>query len=108
MSSIHSGSIVRIRDWDDMAKEYGTSSSGTILCKYYFIEPMRGLCGKIYEVKSSYIHDDIVSLKYNEGDPISMYTISRDMLELLDDESVSDIDYEDFSEMLDFFSTLEK
>lgn len=41
------GDRVVVRDWDDMAKEYGTYDGGeTIKCPNGFIEPMRHLCGR--------------------------------------------------------------
>ena len=40
------GDRVRIRQWDDMKKEFGTVSWGVINCSNAFTEGMRELCGK--------------------------------------------------------------
>lgn len=40
------GDRVRIRQWDDMAKEFGTDSFGNIKCCNCFFKGMKNLCGK--------------------------------------------------------------
>ena len=44
------GDKVRVRDWDDMVKEFGTDDYG-IKTKVAFVEKMRKFCGKEYMIK---------------------------------------------------------
>ena len=51
------GDRVRIRSWDDMAKEYGLDWEGDIGTSYYcFVKEMRNMCG--VEATISKIYDD--------------------------------------------------
>ena len=48
---IKEGNIIKIRQWDDMKKEYGYSSfEGAILCKFLFNDFMKELCGKEFKI----------------------------------------------------------
>ena len=41
------GDVVRIRQWDDMAREFGTTIHGSIACRsWYFVKEMKKYCGK--------------------------------------------------------------
>lgn len=44
------GELVRIRQWDDMVKEFGTSATGLVNCKCFFTDGMKPLCGKYAEI----------------------------------------------------------
>ena len=44
------GELVRIRQWDDMAKEFGTADDDVILCESRFIKEMYPLCGLYAEI----------------------------------------------------------
>ena len=70
------GDRVRIRAWDDMAKEFGLNAYGDIKCKLDFVSNMRRLCGKEYEVKSI-SPAGVVQLKNYSWH----FSISTDMLE---------------------------
>ena len=50
------GELVRIRQWDDMVKEFGTDSFGSVACRYFFTKRMKPLCGKYAEITK--IRDD--------------------------------------------------
>ena len=50
------GELVRIRQWDDMEKEFGTNSFGSVACRYFFTKRMKLLCGKYAEITK--IRDD--------------------------------------------------
>lgn len=52
MSQFKIGDIVVIRDWDDMAREYGLKSKFVIGCSRGFTDSMRYLCGKEFTIKS--------------------------------------------------------
>ena len=43
------GDKVRVREWDDMAKEFG-SNEVVIFCKHSFVDCMKPLCGKVFTV----------------------------------------------------------
>lgn len=45
------GDYVTIRDWDDMAEEYGVNSNGDIRCRLVFVQGMKQSCGKTYQVE---------------------------------------------------------
>ena len=44
------GDKVRVRQWDDMVKEFGYDGVDIYIDKYYFVEEMKQYCGKTYEV----------------------------------------------------------
>ena len=44
------GDKVRVRQWDDMAKEFGYDGVNIYIDEYYFVEEMKQYCGKTYEV----------------------------------------------------------
>lgn len=47
------GDRVRIRDWDDMASEFGVDEDGEISCKYIFAQSMRDFCGQEYTISTT-------------------------------------------------------
>lgn len=74
------GELVRIRQWDDMAKEFGTTGSGSVACNYCFTEGMKHLCGKYAEIVS--LDDSRVKLKFfNCGGLDTSWGYSTDMIE---------------------------
>lgn len=75
------GDRVRIRQWDDMIREFGTDDSTNIKCKGHFIEAMKDLCWHeaiIEDIGSN----GFVELKYLDEEPDWKWAISTDMLEL--------------------------
>ena len=48
------GELVRIRQWDDMEKEFGTNTLGTINTQQGFLRKMEPLCGKYAEITELY------------------------------------------------------
>lgn len=46
------GDIVRVRDWDDMEKQYGLDDGGNIHIYPYFTKDMKQYCGKDYKVST--------------------------------------------------------
>lgn len=45
------GDIVQIRQWDDMAEEFGTTIHGSIACRnWYFVKEMKKYCGKKLQI----------------------------------------------------------
>lgn len=52
MQEFQVGDIVRIRDWDDMADEFGVNPNGAIMCNGIFTSSMRYLCGLKLQIAS--------------------------------------------------------
>lgn len=60
------GDIVRVREWDDMAREYGVDRDGDINTPVYFVKRMRPLCGDRAEITR--IHTDgCIELYFLDG-----------------------------------------
>ena len=76
-----SGDIVRIRQWDDMEREFGLNAYDYIDCKFCFSKQMRELCGLDGLVIDSIGSDDRVTFKNYRAS----WSISTDMIEHDDD-----------------------
>jgi len=75
------GELVRIRQWDDMVKEFGTRSTGSVNCRCLFTKGMKPLCGKYAEIKDLCV-DGIVFLRFfNCDDSVENWNYSTDMIE---------------------------
>ena len=75
------GELVRIRQWDDMVKEFGTRSTGSVNCNCHFTVSMKPLCGKYAEIKDLRV-DGIVFLRFfNCDDSVENWNYSTDMIE---------------------------
>lgn len=75
------GELVRIRQWDDMEKEFGTRATGSVDCKCHFTREMKPLCGKYAEIKDLRV-DGIVFLRFfNCDDSVENWNYSTDMIE---------------------------
>lgn len=70
------GDVVRIRQWDDMEKEFGFGCDGDINCDGSFVVEMKNLCGRKCTIKD--IYDNIVRLDFEDstGDIYWQYTTS--------------------------------
>lgn len=74
------GELVRIRQWDDMAKEFGINSWGCIESRFLFTAAMRPLCGKYAEIVR--LNGSLVELKFfNCGGLNTSWEYSTDMIE---------------------------
>lgn len=53
-SDIHIGDVLKVRLWEDMAREYGNDEYGNVTMPdvYNFMQSMGHLCGRIFTVKS--------------------------------------------------------
>ena len=77
------GDRVRIKSWEQMEKEFGKNSDGGIDCMPCFIEDMKHLCGKTATIDEICNYD--IKLKDWSDDTGGLYwTISTDMIELVD------------------------
>ena len=75
------GELVRIRQWDDMAKEFGVDSVGDIDSCVPFVTSMKPLCGKYAEIKDLRA-DGIVFLRFfNCGKEGKYWSFHTDMIE---------------------------
>ena len=78
------GELVRIRQWDDMVKEFGTRSTGSVNCRCLFTKGMKPLCGKYAEIKDLRV-DGIVFLRFFDcDDSVENWNYSTDMIEKVD------------------------
>lgn len=50
MSRFKVGDLVRVREWDDMAKEFGVNLFGNIECRPTFVDNMKCYCGGVYKI----------------------------------------------------------
>lgn len=76
------GELVRIRQWDDMEKEFGVDDDGSIMCHCCFTDGMRPLCGKYAEIVSLTENGARVTLKFfNCGGLNTSWGYSTDMIE---------------------------
>ena len=78
---IKEGNIVKVRQWDDMAKEFGEYYSA-INCSKMFTEEMKEYCGEIIEITKN------MEKKFNELGYFYYkdYMFSTDMLEPYEEE----------------------
>ena len=78
------GELVRIRQWDDMEKEFGINHEGTILTLHGFVVNMKPLCGKYAEIVGLE-ENDKVGLKFFNckglEDLTEFYLFDTDMIE---------------------------
>lgn len=85
------GDRVRIRQWDDMEKEFGLNSCGSINCKYGFTVSMKKLCGQ--EATIGEIIDNRVYLTaVDEPGLDSYWSFSTDMIEPVETEKTVEFD----------------
>ena len=88
--NIKQGNIIKIRQWDDMKKEYGYSSfEGAILCKFLFNDFMKELCGKEFKITKE-MEEKFKEYKYfyidnylDDAGTKDYIIISTDMIELI-------------------------
>lgn len=74
------GELVRIRQWDDMEKEFGVDSEGYIDSCVSFVPPMQPLCGKYAEIVR--LNGSLVELKFFNCDGLNTsWGYSTDMIE---------------------------
>ena len=75
------GDLVKIRQWDDMKKEFGLDTDDDINCSEYFVKNMKPLCGKYAEIVRL-DKDDRVGLKFFSCDDLdTRWKYSTDMIE---------------------------
>lgn len=77
------GDRVRIRDWDDMASEFGMDEDSKIPCKYIFTQAMRVFCGQEYTILTTWNNPDGTQRLYfkDAGSEAGAFVWSSDMCE---------------------------
>lgn len=89
---IQTGATYRIRQWEDMAAEFGESTVGDIMCDGSFVRGMRNLCGmRVTVLRTHYDEYMCVSVKYEDGNNHA-WTITPDMLEYDYEDELPDVD----------------
>ena len=75
------GELVRIRQWDDMAKEFDLDADGDINCRMQFVKSMKYLCGKYAEITKN--HDDgrVILRFFNCEKENTCWAFHTDMIE---------------------------
>lgn len=82
LKDLRVGSDVAIRQWDDMASEFGITSTGCINCYKRFTEAMRCLCGEVFTVKKIEKDIGVIWLEDHPYRPSgNPWLITADMLE---------------------------
>lgn len=92
------GDLVRVRDWDDMAEEFGIVGD-VIQCDAGFLPSMRYLCGKEFTICNPQDLDGIDSGITNYAHGVEGFKkwliddewiITEDMIEHVDEEDMCD------------------
>ena len=78
---VKEGNIIKIRQWDDMEKEYGLVGIDSINCECAFTDNMRNLCGSEIKINKKMV-EDFKKYKYFFADS-KTYSISTDMIEYI-------------------------
>lgn len=74
------GEKVKIRQWDDMEKEFGLGDSGFIKVHFSFNSYMKHLCGRIATI-TNILSDGKVILDFEDKSGDIYWTYSTDMIE---------------------------
>ena len=82
------GDRVRIKQWDDMVKEFDTIHNGTILnCYGRFVDNMKHLCGRTATIRWVG-RDGSCSLEFDDKSGELMWAYSLSMLEPMDGKDI--------------------
>lgn len=83
------GDILRVRDWDDMERQFGCNIDGDIDCEFTFTNEMSYMCGMTFTVANIDNH----SREFSSVEGIEEnYAISSDMLEYLIEDNRGDVE----------------
>ena len=104
IEDIHVGDRVRIREWDDMAAEYGEDGGAIYapISRVGFVSKMREYCGKeatIAKIRS--IAKKYALIRFANYDcDWGIWTFTNEMIELIDDTPPYEITDEEFFGLL--------
>lgn len=106
MSKFSAGDIVRIREWNEMAAEYGITDEDIDIGdnKPWFTQPMRRFCGTVCTVKKieTIGRYELVRIKplEDDDDSIAFWNFCDEMLELVDTDT-TEIPEKEFNSLLE-------
>ena len=80
MCNFSIGDFVRVRQWDDMVRDFGVTPFGVIPCSFGFTPSMRFLCGKYAQIVFLY-DDGGVVLSFLDGYKERSYLFTLHMIE---------------------------
>lgn len=86
------GDRVRIRQWEDMEKEFGIDLDGDIMTGWYFTKGMRHLCGR--EAIITEIYGKGVKLDFDNKTGDVDWSYTTDMIEKVEDTEMTKKDLE--------------
>lgn len=87
---IHVGDVLRVREWEDMAAEFGINTNGNIDPRYEeygrtsvetFYKRMRDLCGKTFTVAKIHRYSNFIDDYVAEEPEFESFSIEAWMLE---------------------------
>lgn len=84
MAKYKVGDRVKIRQWDDMEKEFGLNDFGSIKCACGFVDNMKSLCGRTATIKE--IDGVDIELKFDDESGDTFWSYSTDMIEPIEEE----------------------
>ncbi len=106
------GDRVVIREWDDMAQEFGVNAFGSIKCNNFFTERMKKYCGKVARIIATFTSTDSFKLEFEDGKETPLYAFSTEMFRKVGDDfkapkfSIGDkVEVRQWDEMADEFGT---
>ena len=103
MHEFNVGDIVVIREWDDMAAEYGYNRLGSIDCTCSFTRAMQHLCGEIATISSVAGKEIYLEFMHKEQGLDYDWAFSIDMIRMYDECDEDDNDLTD-KELMDFIT----
>ena len=99
------GDRVRIRDWDDMEREYGTNSDGDIkIPDMSFLPCMRHLCGRYATIRSIDRQDNIIGLEnWSDDSGDTLWCFTTEMVEPAEENTLKQGEKKDMNKLLELY-----
>lgn len=86
IEDVEVGKTYRIRQWEDMEKEFGIKASGNIGSQIPFVINMKHLCGE--RCKVTYKSKNEVGIKFDNAKYENTWAFSADMLETIEENKM--------------------
>lgn len=99
------GDRVRIRDWDDMEREYGTDCYGDItIPDIIFSRHMRHLCGRYATISSINRQNNIIGLEnWSDNSDDTSWFFTKSMLEPAEENTLKQGEKKDMNKLLELY-----